>query len=229
MKTLLFSLLFLIFLISFTNAVKVNQNQYVESQMYNCDATGFTADYTYNSINVAVSFNSYVVPFTYSERGLLMQDYENKIAYFKYTDIIDGVTVSGHCYDFFNNKTQYVYVNQTGSEECYITDLQINMFEKVNTLEKIDSVKIGSMECDVYQNNIAALNFTNQKTIVDSSDCSIISIILENDAFFPGNAVWSLFNYQPKPINVQVPSICFEKPSSMKNFPKNLQFPRRFF
>ncbi|KAM9984924.1 hypothetical protein ACTFIY_009354 [Dictyostelium cf. discoideum] len=98
------------------------------------------------------------------------------------------------------------------------------MFEKVSKLQKTESVKIGSMECDVYQNTFGFLNFTNQQTIVDSSDCSIVSIVFENSLFFPGNGIWSLSNYIPKPMKLQVPNACFENPKSIKN----LSFSGRF-
>ncbi|KAM9973195.1 hypothetical protein ACTFIR_012571 [Dictyostelium discoideum] len=230
MKTLqLFSFLFLIFLISISNAVKVNQNRYVENNKKKCDVSGFSANYTCSSINVVMSYVSYVIPFTYFEKGFLMHDYENQIGYFQYQDTIDGVTVVGQCFDFYANNTQYVYVNGTGTDACFITTPQINVFEKVNNLEKTVSITVGSMQCDVYENTFGVFNYTKQQTVVDSSDCSIVSIYVQNDLFFPGDGVWNFFNYQPKATKVQVPSVCFEKPQSIQNYPKNFPFSHRFF
>ncbi|KAN0018893.1 hypothetical protein ACTFIU_008827 [Dictyostelium citrinum] len=169
-----------------------------------------------------MSYEAYIIPFTYFENGFLMHDYEKQITFFSYHDLIDGVNVVGQCFDFYGNNTQYVYVNLTGSDECYITTPQINMFEKISNLRKSESVTVGSMQCDVYENNLPLFNYTKQKTIVDSSDCSIVSIYVENDMFFTGSGVWNLFNYVPKPMDVQVPSVCFENPQSIKNFPKKL-------
>ncbi|EGC29999.1 hypothetical protein DICPUDRAFT_158344 [Dictyostelium purpureum] len=208
---------YFIFFITFSNAISINVDSIPSNYMHKrqeggCKPVkGFMANYEAVGAQMNLLSTSYLIPYTFSEHGTFIVDYENDLAVWDFNNTADGGNLKGTLYAFHSNRTQYAYVNIGGVEKCAPAPMQFNLLENIALSKKVGSTLVGSHKLDIYENFTPLYNFTEQVSIYDPKDCSLVSTVITNNVLYQGKAIYNFFNYRPQVdlSRTQAPSVCF--------------------
>ncbi|KAK5581332.1 hypothetical protein RB653_001363 [Dictyostelium firmibasis] len=195
---------------------QVNQQQcFTSSGSY---PTGYSTSYVTLSFNGNYPTSNGVQQSSFLESGYLDIDFVGGQLFVDFL-LDDGNTkTKGKFWGFSGNSTQYVSVNVNETDYCFEQPL-ITSVPNFNGLKYVSDFELGTVQCDMFEQNNLDGNFTNQILLVDKTDCSLISGSTININSPSGYTLSNFYYYTPSADQTffQLPSICLNPPQPSRS------------
>ncbi|KAK5584168.1 hypothetical protein RB653_005776 [Dictyostelium firmibasis] len=196
---------------------KVNQQQcFTSSGSY---PSGYSSSYVSLSFNGNYpTSNGGVQQLSFLESGYIDIDFVGGQLFVNFLLDEGNTKTKGNLWAFSGNSTQYVSVNVNETDYCFQQPLIFSV-PSFNGLKYVTDFELGTVQCDMFEQNNVEGNFTNQVLLVDKSDCSLLSGTTQNINSPSGYTMTNFYYYTPAADQefFQLPSICLNPPQSTKS------------